>query len=187
FYWSNGRLAEAEAAFKAALAAEPANPLALRATALFYVTTGRPLEAEPILKRRAEVVQGPGSKAELASYYLSIGRRGDAARILAEPTALPPASAPRGDPPPPGWRPREQPPADPSRVDAILVRAQALAMDAKWDPALAAVGQALAVDDQSEAAYYVQGRIHASRGSFDEAAAAFERAIAINPRAGAGT
>ncbi len=193
FHWSQAKLPEAEAAFQAALRVEPSHPTGLRAAALFYLATNRPALAEPLLKRRAES-GAVRAQFELASYYELVGRRAEAVRVLEQAGGQPQAWAAArtrlgtialgaGDAARAGDLAVEVIARDPLFVDALVLKARALAAQERWDDALAAASQALAVNERSDAAHYVQGRVHASRGALDEAARAFERVIELTPGA----
>jgi tetratricopeptide (TPR) repeat protein len=194
FHWASGRFDAAEAEFQAALKAEPTHAQALRSTAVFYLATSRPARAEPYLRRRAEASTTPGPSLELAAYLRAIGRRDDAKGILTNVAGMPGAWGTATTSL--GWLAQESGDAagalaladqviarEPGSVDAHVLKARALASNAKWDEALAAASRALELNPKSEAALYVQGRIHASRGALADAARAFERVIAANPKA----
>ena len=82
FLWANGDLPKAEQEMRAALAIEPRSATGNRAMAMYYMTTGRPADAEPHLKIVAETMPGPEPKYFLAEYYLRLGRTDDARATL---------------------------------------------------------------------------------------------------------
>ena len=194
FHWASGRFEAAEAEFQAALRAEPTHPLALRSTAVFYLSTSRPAQAEPYMRRRAEASTAAAPTLELAAYLRAMGRRDDAKQILTRAATMPGAwatattslaglSLESGDAPGALLLLGQVLEREPNFVDALVLKARALASTAKWSDALAATSRALELDPKSEAALYVQGRIHASRGDLGDAARAFERVLSLNPKA----
>ena len=194
FLWSAGRLADTEAEFQAALAAEPGHPLALKGLGLFYVTTGRAPAAEPYLKRRADASSSPVPKLELASYYLTIGRREDATRTLTAVEQMPGAwvtartilasmALSGGEPARAQALADEVIAREPNAIDASVVRASALAAQGQWEPALETLNRALEANPRHLGALYARGRLHATRAALDDAAGDFSRVLGINPRA----
>jgi tetratricopeptide (TPR) repeat protein len=194
FLWAAGRLADTEAELQAALAAEPGHPLALKGIGLFYVTTGRAPAAEPYLKRRADASSSPVPKLELASYYLTIGRRDDATRTLGIVEQMPGAwvtartilasmALSGGEPARAQALADEVIAREPNASDASVVRASALAAQGHWDPALETLNRALEANPRHLGALYARGRLHATRAALDDAAGDFTRVLELNPRA----
>ncbi len=82
FFWSANRLPEAESLLRETLAADPQHVLANRMLGVLYLATRRVNEAEAPLKVVADVSGTPSAQIQLADYYASAGRTGEAVALL---------------------------------------------------------------------------------------------------------
>lgn len=194
FYWAMGRPAEAEPHLKAALATEPTHPLANRVLGWFYVANGRPAEAERHFKILADVLPEDSGKLLLAAYYVAVRRFGDAHAVL-EPLAKPAARSfvpatlmlarialAIGDPPRALRAVDDVLARHAGDADALLLKAELLSQQRRFDEAVAAARAAVGADANSAVAQLRLGQIHAVRREYREAFQAFSRAIQLNPR-----
>ena len=84
FYQHVGKHEAAEEAFKRALALAPEDIRTNRALAAFYISAGKPQNAERYLRAIAERTNDPASWSDLADYYTQQRRDADAIRILGD-------------------------------------------------------------------------------------------------------
>lgn len=191
FYWSARRPAEAEGWLKSALELEPANPLTLRALAMFYLVTGRPLEAERYLKALAEQTGLPGPRLALADYYVALGRRDEAAKLikpLSGDSTVGAAAKQRLA----SIAYAENQRADahrlvdellhqnPKNTAALLLKSRFLLTEGSADDALERVKTAVAIEPQSAGAQHTLGLAYAAVYDIESAAAAFSEAAKLN-------
>ena len=93
FLWATGRQAEAAPHLAQALAAEPENPLVLRAMVNFAVAQNRLDEAERLLKRIAEITKSPDATIALADFYIARRDEATARNVLGPLESSPQGSA----------------------------------------------------------------------------------------------
>ena len=84
YYAASNQRPLAEQTLKDALAIDPKHVLTNRALALLAIANGRGAEAEPYLKTIAAASDQPSVKLSVADYYLAMGRKDEAARLLEE-------------------------------------------------------------------------------------------------------
>jgi putative PEP-CTERM system TPR-repeat lipoprotein len=80
YEWASGNTADAEKTLRGALALERDSASVHRALALLFLSTRRPLEAEPHFKALSD--REPGGRLALADYYMGIGRHSNALEVL---------------------------------------------------------------------------------------------------------
>jgi tetratricopeptide (TPR) repeat protein len=81
FQWASGNLKETESTLKTALDLDRDSAAAHRTMALLYLSTNRAPLAEPHFKKLATDSRG---RLALADYYMGLGRREDALKLIAE-------------------------------------------------------------------------------------------------------
>jgi tetratricopeptide (TPR) repeat protein len=163
-----------------------------RALAYFYMGTGRAAEAEDPLKTFAAVASDSTGKLMLADYYLTVRRVADASgrsrpcpdrspELPQRPVEACGARCAVG-------RSSERLHAgqrsigkEPSSVDGLIVKAQLLVTEGKFDEAQAAVRQAIANDPRSAQAQFALGRLLVARHDAEGAMTAFNEALKLNP------
>ena len=191
-------LKEAEAELLKAHEVDQKNALAIRALAVFYTALNRPADAEKYLKLLVanDTSAGRASSLTLAEFYISSRRYDEAISVLKPLLDRREVAS--------GARTRiafaefaQNKKADAYRdIDSVLKReprnAMALIMkgrflvaDKKLTEALNYAKQAAAADPGSAGAHYLAGSVHAALGHRDEAVAAFNEVIRLNPRAAA--
>lgn len=198
FLWAVGRPTDAEHALKQALAIEPGNTVAHRALATMYMATRRASQAEPHLKALADQDHASTAplKLALADYYVLINRPDDAMRVLEGVSQLKDAASPAqtrvaaieyvNSGKAEGNRVIDAVLArDPKNVPALLVKTRFQMKEGKLDAALVSAKAAAAADAQSIQARYLMGTILRARRRPEEAIAAFNEVLKINPRAAA--
>ncbi len=158
--YSIDRLKEADAAFAAALAADPQDEEAAQMRGLTLFRMGRPAEAIPLLERSHET--GVQQKADptyvLALCYVDARRYDDARRAYAAQYGLAPESA-----------------------AAYLLAARMLLRREYLPVALQFAEAAVAKDSKLPLAHEVMGEIALAQSRLDGAAAEFKAEIAANP------
>ena len=82
YYAASEQRPLAEQTLKEALAIEPKNLLTNRALALLAIADGHAADAEPYLQTMAAASDQPSVKLSVADYYMAMGRRDEAARLL---------------------------------------------------------------------------------------------------------
>jgi len=88
------RLTEAEAAYRAAIARQPADPAALHGLGVVCQQTGRPAEAVELLRRAVGLAPAwAGCRSSLAAVLGQQGRHAEAAELLREAARLEPGDA----------------------------------------------------------------------------------------------
>src|SRR4030095_6027493 len=185
FYWAARRPDEAEAQLKTALSVDPKNDLVNRALGYFYMGTGRAAEAEAPPKSTG--------KLTLSDYYLTVRRFDDARRTL---EAVPKSDAQNyliarlklaaldvqsGDRQGADALVNEVLAKEPNSVDALIVKAQLLVTDGKFDEALATGGKAIPNARASAQAQCALGRLLVARHDSEGAMNAFNEALKLNP------
>jgi uncharacterized protein (TIGR02466 family) len=159
----SGQLAEAQAACRSVLAADPSNAQALQLLGLVQQRLGRVVEAEALFRRAIELVpRNPQLRANLA---LLLADRGLLEQSLAE---LERALV---------FEPRFRP----ARLALARVSNQA----GRHDAAAAHARKLIAADDNDGEAWSALGAAVFGIGRISEARAAFERAVSLAPRYGA--
>ncbi|MDQ3026258.1 MAG: tetratricopeptide repeat protein [Pseudomonadota bacterium] len=150
-----GRLPEAEAAFRAVLAAEPGNGTALHLLGFILATTGRREDGLALLDR--SIAAHPRNAAFLdnrGQVLMQAGRDEDALRDLEQAVAI-----------------------DPRSLPAWLHLSQARRRRGHRDAALDAVSRALALDPEHPGARYHEGVLHLERGDHRAAEASLRRVL----------
>ena len=193
FQWANGDLVAAEQAYKNALAIDPKNVSANRAMAAFFAGTKRAAMAEPYLKAMAETGD-PAAVLQAADFYIGLRRFADATTLL---TPLV-NDASRGAQAQVrlaaiAYNERDKPKAhslvdavltkDPRNVDALLMKAQWLALEGKPRDGLERATAALKAAPNSVEAHFLTGSIQAQLRMRKEAIAEFNEVLRLNPRA----
>jgi tetratricopeptide (TPR) repeat protein len=155
-----GRLAQAEGAWRAILAASPGDAEAQHMLGFILATTGRLEEGLGLLDRSVEAA--PRNAAFLdnrAQVLMRAGRDGDARRDLAHATELDPRSLPP-------W----------------LHYSQVLRRLGERDAALDAITRALAIEPAHPASRYHEGLLRLEAGDFAAAEASFRQVLERTPR-----
>ena len=155
-----GRLAEAEGAWRAILAASPGDAEAQHMVGFILATTERLDEGLPLLDRSVEAA--PRNAAFLdnrAQVLMRAGRDGEARRDLARAAQL-----------------------DPRSLPAWLHYSQVLRRLGERDAALAAIGRALAIEADHPASRYHEGLLRLEAGDFIAAEASLKRVLEREPR-----
>jgi tetratricopeptide (TPR) repeat protein len=192
-YWATGRVADAERELTTALKLEPRNPIANRAMALLYIGSKRGTAAEPYARALA---QSGATPFALADYYLLQNRPDEAIaqleqlrtheRIGAEAgRRLARAYEQKGDREAARRVVRDVLAANAKDPEALLLDGQLLFQEGRIDEALAQLNAAARLDAQSVPVQFALGRVHASRGDYDQARQAFATVLQLNPRAAA--
>jgi tetratricopeptide (TPR) repeat protein len=193
FYWSSGRVKEVEPLLVKAVRFEPRNAIAQRALATYYLSTGRRAEAEAPLKGIVEAVQDIPSRLALADYYIAT-QRPEEARLVLKIVADYPKGFAAGmvrlaaldymeKQPEAAHRRLEAVLAKQSKnADALLLKAQFLTRERKFEDAFAAVHAAVGADPHSAAAQQALGTLAAARGQLDASIAAFTEVIKLSPK-----
>ena len=191
-YWASGNLAKTEALLQEALALQPTNLVGRRALATFYIRSGRPREAEALIKAIAESSRTIADRLGLAQYYLSTKRSAEAIPILEalakEPKGLVPASLilARLDYAE-GRREQAQKRLDellakePQNARVLMLKAQFLGADGRFDEALGRAQAAAAADPRLPAAQYVIGLIYLQKRDSAQALKAFNETLKLDP------
>jgi tetratricopeptide (TPR) repeat protein len=193
FYWSAGKLEEAEKAYRDALQVED-GVTANRALAVFYMGTNRQRDAEAPFRKAAELSKDPRAIIVLADYFVSQRRFNDALPILDalanQPGAYAAVTARRAAIEYELGR-RDAAYAlldevfkkNPRDADALVTKARWLLLEKKASDALAAAQQAVTLEPQAWDAHESVGAAHAAQRSHDEAFTAYSEAVRLNPRA----
>jgi tetratricopeptide (TPR) repeat protein len=195
FYWMGGRNAESIAILKELDAAHPKNVQVNRALAAYYLTTKEPAAAEQPLKTILEVNNDDGSRVRLAEYYMAMGRKNDAQGLMESVAKGTGEGASMAKVRLAAYAVLDKRQNDAYRlIDealqkfpknhlAMSAKAELLLQDRKLDDALASSKAAIAAAQPPAAtAHIVLGRIHAARMEYNDAVAAFNEAIRLNPR-----
>lgn len=156
-----GRLAEAEAGYRAVLAAQPDNVDALHFLGVLALQSGRPAEAEDLILRA--LARNPANAAALNNLGLvhaALGRPERAQASFREALAL-----------------------QPDYVDALINLGGALMRQADFAQAEACLARAVALAPDSAAAHSSLGNLRRQQGRLADALACHQRAIALQPRA----
>ncbi len=193
-HYDRGELAEAEAAFRQALAREPGNPRALNDLGNVAVRRGRRAEAEALYRRA--VAAAPGEvyhRRNLARLLLEAGRNAEGENALREILALDPLDAPAlsdlgkarwiaGDRAGAlaAWEAAVR--ADPSSPEARRARADALAGSGRHDLALADLRALVSLRPGDAAALLDLGTCLERLERGQEALEVLERAARRDPR-----
>ena len=194
FLWAEGDTAAAEASLQAALKIDANDVLTNRALATFYVASGRAPAAEPHLKIAAAASKTPASQLELADYYILLGRRAEASRVL-EPMAVQSANAGPVEVRLAGIAYAAGQSVDAhARIDrllrrqpddplALLLKARWLMMEGQLERALALATRAIAVDPRMLAAHYIRGQLQLATHRSGDAIKSFTEVLRLNPQA----
>lgn len=193
FYWAYRRYPETEAVLLTMAKAHPADVGANRALAAFYLTTGRPLDAEPYVKSVAHTLRG--GALVLADYYVATNRPQQARDLLRDAAgtntperigallrgaALDYVGGDRDA----AHRMVDQVLAkQPRLVTAVVLKAQFLMTDGRLREALERAQAAVTIDPQFAAAFHVLGLIQRRLDDRPAAIAAFTEVLKLNPRA----
>ena len=194
YYWATGRLADAEAPLKLAAAIAPGNALAQRALITYYIANGRLKEAQVPLKMMADTVKTVEARLALADLYVNIDRTDEAVNVLKsvaeEKEGFADATVRLASI---DYTQRRAADAkreidavlaeQPRHLEALLLKAQLLAADGKLGDAIIRAQEAAASGTRASAdAYYLLGMLHSRRNQLEEAVAAFQEVIKINPK-----
>jgi tetratricopeptide (TPR) repeat protein len=197
YQWASGDVQAAETTLKGALSLDPNAAVVHRSLALLYVSTRRPNEAEPHF--RALAAKDPAARLTLADYFAATGRRDEAVTLLGQietgqdkqdvrAARLRRASLEYAA----GRKAEAHAILDalvaekPRNVEARVAKARALLMDGgRAAAAVEHAREAVKADSGSAEAQYVLGRATLAAGSVEEAEAAFNQVLSINPRAAA--
>src|SRR5436190_1875422 len=188
--------AECEEALRGALQVDPGNAVANRALGLFYLASGRRLEAEPFFQTLAQTSKTDAALMTLADYYLAVKSFDKARKILTElsthaegsavaTTRLAVIDAAEGHRAQALDRLRGLLTKRPKDSAALLLSARLLLADGKRDEALAAVNATVAIEPNASAAgvaHLIAGQIYAATDHTKEAIEAFEQVLKIQPR-----
>jgi tetratricopeptide (TPR) repeat protein len=196
FLMASERLTEAEATLKKVIGIEPKHLLANRMLAAVYLATKRPAEAEAPLKVVADASNTAAARFQLADYYVATFRPGVAASIL-HPLSADPATFAEAElrlamldrvdgkaaeghkrldgilAKSPNWAP------------ALVVKAQWLTAENKFDEALAAAKAAVSADLNSAPAHFALAAVQEQRHEVADATKSYEEVLKLNPRASA--
>jgi tetratricopeptide (TPR) repeat protein len=193
-----GGLKEAEAELLKAHEVDQKNTLAIRALAAFYTALNRPADSEKYLKLLVanDTSAGRASSLMLAEFYIS-SRRFDEAISVLKPLLDRRESASGAQTRIAFTEFAQNKKADayrdvdsvlkrePRNAMALITKSRFLAADRKLTEALNYAKQAEAADPGSASAHYLAGSVHAALGHREEAVAAFNEVIRLNPRAAA--
>ena len=157
FYWATGQFPKAEAAFRTTLSFEPNNLAANRAMSVFLLATGRAAEAEPYFIKIAKVSPVAGAST-LAQYYLLTNRRDNARKILTAMAQLPDGFA-----------------------DATVRLAYLDLTEGDSSGAWKRTKEVLTKQPKNVDALVLSGTLLDREGKHEEALAALNAALAINP------
>ncbi|HKV98478.1 MAG TPA: tetratricopeptide repeat protein [Vicinamibacterales bacterium] len=196
FYWSTGRVQEAEKEITETLSIDPNNLVANRALALLYLGSGRTAAAEAPLKVVAEHATESSGRLALADYYAFNQRATDARPIyeqLAKDTDAQTAATAKlrlvsldsslnGDRAAAYRLVEEVLTKQPNYSPALVAKAQLQLGDGKTDDALKNAKAAVTASPDSAQAQFLYGRILAVGGGLDEAIAAQKDALKANAR-----
>jgi tetratricopeptide (TPR) repeat protein len=193
FYWSVGRRADAERTLKETLPIEPKNLSIHRALATLYVALERPAEAEPHIRLIAETSKELGDQLALVRYFVLSNRLSDARRLIealgpAEESsrfatlALAALDADAGKRDIAHARIREVLADDVRNPSALLLQANLLYSDRKYEEALASVQRVVTNDPRMAAAHLLAGKIYIDTNRHEQAIAAYEEALKEEPR-----
>jgi tetratricopeptide (TPR) repeat protein len=194
YYWATGQLADAEAPLKRAVEIAPGIVLAQRALITYYIANGRLKDAEAPLKLMAETVKTVEARLALADLYVNVDRIDEAVRVLKsvarEKEGFADATVRLA-----GIDSAQQRAADamrevdavlaeqPRHLQALLLKARLLAADGKLDDAIERAKEATVSGQRASSdAYYLLGMLHSRRNQPEEAVAAFQEVIKLNPK-----
>jgi tetratricopeptide (TPR) repeat protein len=194
FYWATGKMGNAEAELKTAAALDPSSAIAQLAQAAFYLNARRYAEAENSLKAYVKLTDDVGAKLTLVDLYLTLNKVSDAKplldQIVARPDGFIPATLRTASIEYGAGRPEEAHKLiaealrrDPKNEDAHLVSARILLREKKFAAALTDAKAAVAANPRSVAGVFLQGLAAERLGSNDEALAAYQEALRLNPKA----
>jgi tetratricopeptide (TPR) repeat protein len=193
-----GALKEVEVELLKAHEVDQKNALAIRSLAAFYTALNRPADSEKYLKLLVanDTSAGRASSLTLAEFYISSRRYDEAISVLKPLLDRREVAS--------GARTRiafaefaQNKKADayrdidsvlkrePRNAMALITKGRFLVADKKLTEALNYAKQAAAADPGSARAHYLAGSVHAALGHRDEATAAFNEVIRLNPRAAA--
>ena len=194
FFWTTGQLPGAEQELTQALAVEPDNPLTHRAAASFYVVTNQRDLAESHLRRVLDLTKSTQAALALADYYVVQKREAEARKVL-EPLANVAASSTianarlalldrrDGHTDASYNRLDSVLRAEPSNLQAQVLKGSFLLSDGKLDDALKLATDAVDKHREGVPAYYLLGRVQTARKQTDAAIAAYQEVIRLNPLA----
>jgi tetratricopeptide (TPR) repeat protein len=193
FYWSEGRRLEAEKTLEDALSIEPKNLSIHRALATLFVALERPAEAEPHVRIIAETSKELSDQLALVRYFV-LSKRLDDARQLIEALgpseessrfatlALAALDADAGKRDIAHARVREVLADDVRNPSALLLQANLLYSDRKYEEALTSVQQVLTSDPRMASAHLLAGKIYIDTNRHAQAITAYEAALKEEPR-----
>ncbi len=195
---STGATKDAEAELLKAHEVEPKNNLPLRALSIYYAQMRRLEESEKYLKLWVANDNAPQrtSSMMLADFYIS-ARRYDEATALLKPLITRRETAAEAQTRTAFIEYLQGKSVDahrdvdavlkrePRNTQALLIKSRFLVSDKKLPDALKYAKQAQAADPGSAPAHYLAGSIQAALGHREEAVAAFNEVLRLNPRASA--
>jgi tetratricopeptide (TPR) repeat protein len=191
-----GALKEAEAELLKAHEVDPKNALAIRGLAAFYTALRRPADSEKYLKMLVANDQSIGRAPTLmlAEFYISSRRFDEAINILkplldrretlaAAQTRIAFAEFAQNKKADAYRNIDAVLKREPRNAAALITKSRFLVGDKKLDEALNYTKRAEAAEPGSVTAHFLAGSVHAALGHRDEAIAAFNEVIRLNPRA----
>lgn len=193
FQFQTGDSAGLETSLTRAVAIDGRDESAVRALATFYASTGRPSKAEPLLKTLTEISGKSEARFELIDYYIAERRYAEARSILKSmeqdrntrsQAQLRSADVEYLD----GHREAATKildgllAADPSDVNALVMKARWLLEAGRGAEALKLASNAVQANNQSVEAYYILGAVQAQTRDLAGAISSFNEVLRLNPR-----
>ena len=196
YYAASEQRPLAEQTLKEALAIEPKNLLTNRALALLAIADGHAADAEPYLQTMAAASDQPSVKLSVADYYMAMGRRDEAARLLETlagtadmyvpaKVRLATLAASQNERARANQIVDEVLVRDAKAGSALELKARLLLADGKRDEALEKAKAAVAAEPRLVPAQYTLGLAYLAAADPDNARKAFEETLHLNPRAAA--
>jgi tetratricopeptide (TPR) repeat protein len=193
FQWASGNLKETESTLKTALDLDRDSAAAHRTMALLYLSTNRAPLAEPHFKKLATDSRG---RLALADYYMGLGRREDALKLIAElekaseTGTVQAAQLRRASLAYSGGNKSEAHQIldqmlkkRPRNAEARVAKARMLLADGAAPDALRQAKEAVKADPTLPSTHYTVGLAALADRKLDEAEKAFEEVTRLNPRA----
>ena len=192
-YGASGDLVKAEAVLKEAVALQPTHAMATQYLAALYLRSGRTSEAEAPLRVLAGSTKTAAARLALAEYYLGTKRSVEAISILdalvKEPEGRVPASVllARGDyvdgrKEEAHKRLGQRPAQEPTHARLLILKAQFLRADGRYDEAIERLKAAATAAPQLPAAQYAIGLVCVQKKNPEQALKAFNEALNLNPQ-----
>ena len=187
-YWNERKLDAAETELRAASQREPQNALVNRALGILYLSTNRAAEAEAPLTAYAKALGTAAGNLTLANYYLNLQRNDDARLVLERAAATPDGfeeatnrlaaldvlESKLADA---RTKVESVLTKDPRNVDGLVLKAQLLSMDQKYQDALAVIAAALSADSNAAGAHLMAGSVYGALNQTEDAIGAYESAL----------